>query len=100
MQKHNRRTIFPTRDEVAEFVTVTDPYPPELPEEVVDLLRRARQHCLDIAKALPDNEYYCVLYKCGDFKDEIDEMLQKYCYSMPAGTFDYWDWEWFVEEYC
>ncbi|MCX7144195.1 MAG: hypothetical protein NT123_24795 [Proteobacteria bacterium] len=100
MQKYDRRSQSPTRDEVAELVAVTDPTPPELPEEVVDLLRRARQHCKDIARAVPYNKYDCIMYKCGNFEDEIDELLQKYCYSMPEGRFDYWQSEWFREEYC
>lgn len=92
MQKYNRRVLSPTRDEFA-VLTFVDPHPPELPEEVVYLLRRARQQCRDIAKALPSDEYYCVLYKCGNFEDEIDELLQKYCYSTPAGRLDCWDWQ-------
>lgn len=59
MQKYNRRVLSPTRDEFA-VLTFVDPHPPELPEEVVYLLRRARQQCRDIAKALPSDEYYCV----------------------------------------
>lgn len=100
MQKYNRRSLSPTRGELAALLTVVDPNHPQLPEEIVDLLRRARQHCRDIAKALPEDEYYCVMYKCGDFEEEIDELLQKYCYSMPEGRFDYWQHEWFREEYC
>ena len=41
MQKHDRRALSPTRDELAELVAVKDPNPPKLPEDVVKLLRRA-----------------------------------------------------------
>jgi len=95
MQTHNRRALSPTRDEVAELVTIVDPHPPELPEDVVDLLRRARRYCRDLTKSLPEDDYYCIRYQCGNFEEAIDELLQKYNYSMPAGRFDYWQYEWF-----
>ena len=97
MQTHNRRSLSPTRDEVAELVTVTDPSPPELPKDVVDLLRHARRYCRTITRHLPYEQFDCIVRQCGEFEDEIDELLQKYNYSIPAGRFDYWYWEWLRE---
>ena len=93
MQKHNRRVLSPSREEFAELAVVIDPNPPELPKEVVVLLRQARRYCGQIIKTLPHDEYECVAMQCDWFADSIDELLQKYYYSIPAFRYDYWDWE-------
>lgn len=93
MQKHNRRVLYPTREEFAALAVVIDPNPPELPKDVVVLLRRARRYCGSIVKALPHDQYECVAMQCDFFEDAIDELLQKYCYSTPARRYDYWEYE-------
>ena len=93
MQKHNRRVLSPSREEFAELAVVIDPNPPELPKEVVVLLRQARRYCGQIIKTLRHDEYECVAMQCDYFADSIDELLQKYCYSISARGYDCWEWE-------
>lgn len=100
MQTHNRRALSPTRDEVAELVTIVDPNPPELPQDVVVLLRRARRYCKSLIDHLPEEEKFeCMVRQCGEFEESIDEVLQKYNYSMPARRLDHGVWEWWRETY-
>ena len=100
MQKQNRRALSPTRDELAELVTIVDPHPPELPEDVVDLLRRARRYCKSLIDHLPREEQFeCMARQVGDFEESIDELLQKYNYSMPARRLGYGHWEGWREVY-
>ena len=95
MQKYERWVLSPTRGELADLLTVKDPNPPELPKEVVVLLRRARRHCGAILKVLPvADEFDCAARRCDGFADEIDELLQKYNYAIPFKDNDYWEWEW------
>ncbi len=100
MQPHNRRALSQTRDEVAELVTIVDLNPPELPEDVVDLLRRARRYCKSLIDHLPEEEQFeCMVQQCSDFEESIDELLQKYNYSMPAERLNYGVWEWWRTVY-
>ena len=95
MQKHNRRALCPSRDEVAGLTEVKHPNPPELPADVVDELRRARNHFFRIAQTIEDEAYAVewnregIAWDCTYHAEDIQLLLEKYNYAIGDPPF-YW----------
>jgi len=87
MQKHNRRFLLPTPEEVAELSSLKESRPPELPASVVAALRRARDHFGAIAESITDEIYECegnragVSIDCDQHAGDIDYLLSVLHYS-------------------
>jgi len=95
MQKHNRRALVPTRQELAELIAIKDPNPPELPKDVVDLLRGLRHEFAWIFDALRrdglerEADHLGILFELDMYVDSVDELLQKYNYFIGTRPHDY-----------
>jgi hypothetical protein len=95
MQKHNRRALCPPKDEVSELATVIDEAPPELPADVVDALRRARNQNWCMAQRITDEIYAYesnregMALDCSFQADYFQYLLEKYNYAIGDPPF-YW----------
>jgi hypothetical protein len=97
MQMHNRRMLYPSRDEVSDLTKVKYPNPPELPADVVETLRWVRDFLGRYAWRLEDEMYESVWNRiglaadCGCYADNIDSLLGRYGYTAPFRPDDVWE---------
>jgi hypothetical protein len=95
MQKHNRRALCPRKDEVSELATVKDEAPPELPADVVDALRSARNQNWCMARRITDEIYAYesnregMALDCSFQADYFQYLLEQYNYAIGDPPF-YW----------
>ena len=95
MQKHNRRALCPSRDEVADLTEVKYPNPPELPKDVVDAIRYARDYLWRTSGRINDDAYDSYWNRLGMsidlccFGDELHYVLENYGYAAPERPDDY-----------
>lgn len=97
MQKHNRRVLCPSRDEVSELARVKYPNPPELPADVVDGLRQVRDYLWHTSGRINDDSYDSYWNRLGMsidlscFGDRLHYILEKYRYAAPYRPDDFWE---------